>query len=142
MNKKYNMDNMNNMDMPNMPQYGEQYMYMYPEVYHKLAPHCDRIIKEMENNRYGNINLNEEMLNQMSDEAVRRSGLDNNTMEFDEPCDDPPAVQTIRGFDGHRGFNGGRGRNFRYDYYGVPDIARILLLQQIFGYRRPFWVWG
>jgi len=135
MNKGYNQNNINMSNMSNMPRENEE--FLYPEVYRRLAPICDQLIKEMEN-KYGNIYLSEDLLNQMSDEAIRRSGMDN-TEADPYSKRDGDAVPTIREFGRHDGYGRDRWRN--YDRGALSDIAGILFLNQIFGRRRPFWRW-
>ncbi|MCL1859554.1 MAG: hypothetical protein FWF92_10035 [Oscillospiraceae bacterium] len=134
MNKGYNQNNMN------MPHETEE--HMYPEVYKTFAPICDQMIKEMEH-KYGNIYLSEELLNQMTDEAIRRSGMDDNYKNNMDPDPyskkDGDAVQTIYEFGRHGGY--GRDHWRRYDRGALSDIAGILFLNRIFGRRRPFWRW-
>ena len=153
MNKGYNQNNMNISNMSNMP--GNTEEFMYPEVYKNLHPHCHQIITDMEK-QYGNIYLTEDLLNQMTDEAIRRSGMmeenmpdnmsnmDNMGMEpmpYSAKDDDPPAaIPTARQFRRHSGYGRGRPRRF-FDYDGLSDIAKILFLQEIFGRRRPYWGW-
>ena len=156
MNKGYNQNNMNMPNMSNMPNETEE--FMYPEVYKNLHPHCHQIINDMEK-QYGNIYLTEDLLNQMSDEAIRRSGMmmedkdnmqdninnmgnmDMETMSHSVQGDDPPAaIPTARQFRRHSGYGRGRPRRF-FDYDGLSDIAKILFLQEIFGRRRPYWGW-
>ena len=108
--------------------------HLYPDVYKKFAPITDQLIKDMEKN-HGEIYLNEDLLRQMTDEAIRRT-------ETDAPASADTlgeAVPTIYEFGGgrHHGYGGWRG----YDRGALSDIFRILFLQQIFGRRRPRWRW-
>ena len=153
MNKGYNQNNMNISNMSNMPDNTGE--FMYPEVYKNLQPHCSQIIQDMEK-QYGNIYLTEDLLNQMTDEAIRRSGMmeenmpenmnkmDNMGMEpmtYSANDDDPPpSIPTARPFRRHESFRRNRQRRF-FDYDGLSDIAKILFLQEIFGRRRPYWLW-
>ena len=145
MNNGYNQKNMSNMNfpvnIPNMRRDTED--DMYPEVYNKFFPITDKIINDMEM-QYGDVDLNEDLLNQMVEEAIRRSGMDDMngndnmpTMPYD--IKDGRAVQTIANPDRRPG--GGRDRNRwrRYDRDALSDIFRILFLQQIFGNRRRNW---
>jgi len=145
MNTGYNPSNMNNMNFPNMntpniPRENEE--YMYPEIYHKLAPITHRLIKDMEK-QHGdaNIYLNEDLLNGMVEEAIRRSGISNmntQSMEYDDMDDE--AVPTIAG-QGIRHNRYDRSRRRYYDRDALSDIARILFLQELFGRRRHNWRW-
>jgi hypothetical protein len=108
--------------------------HLYPEVYHHFAPVADQLIKDMET-RHGEIYLNEDLLQQMIDEAIRRSNINENMPNMPIPKDD--AVPTFHEFGGGRGRGGWRG----YDRGALSDIYRILFLQSLFGRRRPFWRW-
>jgi len=123
MNRGYEQNNMN---MSNMPRENED--DMYPEVYRKLAPICDQLIKEMEN-KYGNIYLSEDLLNQMKNEAIRRMGMDENG----------DSIPTMREFGRRDDFDRHHFRH--YDRSVLSDIAGILFLNRIFGRRRPYWRW-
>ena len=154
---------MMNNNMPNMPH--ENADHMYPEVYHKFMPVAHGVIKDMEK-QYGEIYLHEDMLNDMVDEAMRRSGIekmDNNMNNSNMPQqpmplhydvngkddpDDDPAIPTVSQFGRHHG--GGRPRrqtigHRRYDpwrYYDPgfsSDLFRILFLQELLG--RPRYGW-
>ena len=102
--------------------------YMYPEVYKNLSPICDQVINDMEN-KYGNVYLSDDLLAQMSNEAVRRLETDDNKNNMGD------AVPTIRDY-GRRG-NSGRDRWRDYDRDSLSDIAEILILSRLFGRRRP-----
>ena len=136
-NKSYNQHNQNNQYNMNMPHESDD--FMYPEVYRHLSPICDQIIKEMEN-KYGNIYLTDDLLNQMAEEAIRRSEMDR-TDRMDKPDNmnnmNMDSVQTFHEFSGRYGRDHWR----RYDRGALSDIAGILFLNQIFGRRRPFWRW-
>ena len=138
-NKGYNQNNMNGANYPDMPRDSEE--YMYPEVYRKFAPIADRMIRDMEK-QYGDIILSEDILQQMSDEAVRRAGAGADmppqftpkTLKTDDAI---PAVNMYGMYDRGRG-----GRHWSdYDRGALSDIFKILFLQQIFGRRRPRWGW-
>lgn len=147
MNKGSNQNNMNYPNMPDMTldnRVSED--YMYPEVYHKFAPVADQIIKDMEK-KYGDIYMSEDMLNQMVEEAIRRSGADNmNEMPYNANANDGDkdgeAIPTMRRYGGrHYGhFHGGDGWRY-YDRGALSDIFSILFLNQIFGRRRHNWRW-
>jgi len=134
MNKGFNQNNMN---MPNMPRDTEE--YMYPEVYQQFFPVIEQLIKEMEQ-QYGDIYLSEDLLDQMIEEAIRRSGLEN-IQPSSNDIPDGDAVQTMNEFNRYGGRDRGRDRNRwkRYDRSALSDIYRILILQQLFGRRRPRW---
>jgi len=143
MNREFNQSN-NNFNIPNMQCNAEE--YMYPEIYRHFAPIADRLIQEMEI-RHGEIYLTEELLNDMVEEAIRRSGIDNQQNMPADPYDDmdmpdEDAMPVMRDF--RRGGSGrrrgyGRGGWRRYDRSAISDLYRILLLQQIFGRRRHSW---
>jgi len=138
MNKGINQNVNINQNM-NMPRESEE--FMYPEVYHKIAPHCDQIIKEMEN-KYGNIYLNNDLLSQMTDEAIHRSGMCEDEMDKMDKADPPgDSMPTILDFGRPGRFDRDHFRRRRFDRDGLSDVARILFLQQIFGRSRPFWRW-
>lgn len=93
---------------------------MYPDVYNRMYPFV-----LMEANRFPlDMELTDDMLNNMSDEIIRKSGLE----AKDEMEKDATTVQ--QGFGRHRG-----------NREPVRDIARILLLRELAGRRRsfPFW---
>jgi len=131
--------NQNNMNMPNMPFDTEE--FLYPEVYQRFSPVVDQLIRDMER-QHGDMVLNEDLLNQMVEEAIRRSGMDR--ME-NMPADahDSDAIPTINEFGRHGGRDRDRDRDRwrRYDRGALSDIYRILILQQLFGRRRPRWRW-
>ena len=140
---------MNRETNQNMPYENED--LMYPEVYHKFAPIADQLLRDMER-QYGDIYLNEDLLNQMVEEAIRRTGMDPMPMQQSAPASagqDGDAVPAMNDFGRHgnrdrdRDKDRGRDRDRwrRYDRGAVSDIYRILLLQQIFGRRRPRWRW-
>ena len=154
MNNGYNQKNMSNMNfpvnIPNMRRDTEE--DMYPEVYNKFFPITDKIINDMEM-QYGDVDLNEDLLNQMVEEAIRRSGMDKmdningNITPMPYDIRDGKAVPTIADY-GRRPGPGrhddrDRDRDFRrhFDRDGLSDILRILFLQQIFGKRRHNWRW-
>ena len=123
--------------------------FMFPEVYNIFFPIVDQLIRDMERQR-GEIYLTEDLLNQMVEEAIRRSGVDN--IPSSANTDETDAVPTINMNMGDfgRGRPGGnrdrdrdrdRDRWRRYDRGALSDLYRILLLQQIFGRRRPRWRW-
>jgi len=131
------------------------YNSMYPEVYHQFMPVAEQVIRDMESrhgdniylnnsNNPGNLNnsnemqINEDMLNQMVNEAIRRS------------ANMPPnananaaSVPTITMMDYGRDHDYGHGHGHdpdppHWSGYGrsaLSDIYRILLLQQLFGGR-------
>jgi len=139
MNKDYNQNNSDSMNMPEMSSMPRDFEdYMYPEIYQKLSPVCDRLIRDMEK-QYGHIYLNEDLLSQMSDEAIRRLGISGTSETEDSRKEKTDAIPTIRGFDRHDGY--GRGRWRHYDRPALSDIAGILILNQIFGRRRPYCRW-
>jgi hypothetical protein len=127
------MMNMNN----NMNMY-ENEDYMYPEVYQKFAPVADQLIRDMERQHGSHIYLNEDLLNQMTDEAIKRTNMDVPVSAMDAADDVVPVMYEFgRGRSRH-----GHGGGWRhYDRGALSDIYRILLLQSIFGRRRPFWRW-
>ena len=135
MNNNYNK-NVNSINFNDISRDTEE--SMYPEVYHKFMPVADQLIKEMEK-KYGEIYLTDDLLNQMTDEAMRRSGMnaadpspsDTRDMWMGNG-DVMPAI-----YEFGRGRRGGYWRN--YDRDALSDIYRILLLQQLFGRRRPYW---
>jgi len=132
-NNSMNMNNMNYNDVSNTN--SDTAEDMYPEVYHKLIPVVDQIIKEMER-KSGNIYLTPDLLNQMTDEASNRFGTDAVTPVQNDMNTD--AIPTMREFRPVR-YGGGYWRG--YDRGALSDIAKILFLQQIFGRRRPYWRW-
>lgn len=105
--------------IPNTMQVKEE--NMYPDVYKMMYPHVVNIMQEMET-KYGNINITQDFLDNMCDELVRRSGLDDNDPMMD-------SVPTIAHF--HRSHHRGGGL--------LSDLARILFLREIFGRRRFGW---
>jgi len=114
--------------------------FMYPDVYLKFFPIAEQLIRDMER-KYGDIFLDEDLLNQMVEEAIRRTGADipSNPVSSGQDGD---AVPTMNDF-GRHGGNRGRDRDRwrRYDRSALSDIYRILILQQLFGKRRPRWRW-
>ena len=90
-------------------------------------------------NKYGNIYLSDDLLNQLTDEVINRSGMDDYMDADPHSKKDGDAVQTMREFGRRGGY--GRDRWRYYDRGALSDIARILFLQQIFGRRRPSWRW-
>jgi len=110
--------------------------HLYPDVYNQFAPIADQLIRDMEKN-HGDIYLNEDLLQQMIDEAINRVGADipvSDGMATEEAV--PTIYQYGRGRP-HGGYNHGHWRN--YNRGALSDIFRILFLQQIFGRRRPCW---
>ena len=136
-NQNQNSQNNMNINMSNIQRDAQTEEYMYPEVYKKLSPICDQIIRDMER-QYGNICLSEDILNQMTDEALRRSEMG---MQNPDPYNakDGDSIQTIREFGRHDGFHRDPWRH--YERSALSDIAGILFLNRIFGRRRPFWRW-
>jgi len=131
-NQNIQNNNINNMNLTGIPRDAED--SMYPEIYHRFMPVVDQLIKDMEK-KYGEIYLTEDLLKQMTDEAIRRSGIDAAPIPVDNMTD-ADAVPTFNEFEhGRRG--GGNWR--RYDRGAFSDIFRILLLQQLFGRRRSCW---
>ena len=143
----------NNMNVNSVPLPRETEEYMYPEVYQKFMPVVEQIIKEMEK-QYGNIYLNEDLLNKMIDEAIKRAGIGANVPSQPQPqfpspyavkdsvsddMKDGDTIPTFNEFGGHGRRGGGHWRG--YDRGALSDIYRILFLQSIFGRRRPFWRW-
>lgn len=127
-----NISNMNNPFQPMNPSQDESSIEdaLYPEIYRKLSPIVDQLIFDMER-QYGNIELTEDLLSQMADEVLRRAQMMPQTQMMSQTSD-TDTIATINNFSG-----GSRDRNDR-NIFG--DIARILLLQQIFGgRRRPRW---
>lgn len=144
-----NLNSMNGMDgMSNMPRDNKD--YMYPEIYNKFAPVIEQVIRDMEK-QHGEIYMTEEMLNQMVDEAIRRSGMDNMTdMNNMNDMNDMPGEEAVpaMNYGRHRGgrYYGRHGHGYGYydgwQYYdrdALSDIYRILFLQRIFGNRRHNW---
>ena len=135
--------NQNNMPTAGMPFDSED--FMYPEVYHQFAPVVEQLLRDMER-QHGDILLNEDLLNQMVEEAIRRTGMDmpspSAPVSTDQDGDAVPAIAEF-GRNGGRDRDRGRDRNRwrRYDRGALSDIYRILILQQIFGRRRPRWRW-
>ena len=137
--------NQNNMNFPNMSFDNEE--FMYPDVYHKFAPIVEQLIRDMER-QHGDIVLNEDLLNQMVEEAIRRSGTDMPPLTVSAE-QDGDAVSTMAEFGRHGGRDRDRDRDRgrdrdrwkRYDRGALSDIYRILILQQLFGRRRPRWRW-
>jgi hypothetical protein len=131
MNKGYNQNNMN---YPNMPRDNrDDKDFMYPEVYNKFMPVAEQIMKEMEK-QYGDVYLNEDMLRQMVDEAIRRSGIDNMS-----EMPDSDAVPTVNLYGRYGGRYHGRDGWRYYNRGALSDIFSILFLNQIFGHRRHHW---
>ncbi|MCL2775780.1 MAG: hypothetical protein FWD71_20900 [Oscillospiraceae bacterium] len=129
-NNLNNINNMNGMNFSDMPRETEE--YMYPEVYHTFFPITEQVMKEMER-QYGDVVLSDDMLQQMTEEAIRRAGV-GAAMPTQIPAKDGDAIPTFYDFR-----DGGSWRG--YDRSALSDIARILFLQQIFGRRRPRWRW-
>ena len=135
-NNLNNLNNMNNMNFNGVSPESDTEDFMYPEVYHHFAPVADQIIKEMER-QYGDIYLTEDLLNKMTDEAIRRSGFDPaSPVSSSSGVKNGEAIPVMSNF-GYGRHGGGNWRG--YDRGAVSDIFRILLLQQIFGGRRPRW---
>lgn len=135
-NMNNNMNNMNNMNYDGISKNFDTEDYLYPEIYHQMMPMIDQMIKDMEK-KYGEIYLTEDLMKQITDEAIRRSGIDTTIQPpFDMKEDD--AIMTINEF-GH-GRHGRHHRNF-HNRDSFSDIFRILFLQQLFGRRRPRWRW-
>ena len=110
--------------------------HLYPDVYNQFAPIADQLIRDMEKN-HGDIYLNEDLLRQMIDEAIKRAEADA-PVSTDEATDE--AVPTIYNFGRRQQKNhGGHGHWSNYNRGALSDIFRILFLQQIFGRRRPCW---
>ena len=132
--------NQNNMNMPNIQRDTEE--FLYPEVFQIFGPIVDQLLRDMER-QYGEIYLSEDLLNQMADEAIRRSGIDNNMQPVSNAdMDDSDAVQTMAMNNlRHDRRCRDRGCWRRYDRSALSDIYKILILQQIFGRRRPNWRW-
>ena len=131
--------------------------HLYPEVYKKLAPVAEQLIRDMEK-QHGDIYMTEDLLRQMVDEAIRRAELDTPAdvpASADVPAEEAVPVLYQLGrrpqagghghhnqhghHGGHHGQHGGHWRN--YDRGALSDIFNILFLQQIFGRRRPHWRW-
>ena len=132
-----NINNINNMNSANSINSTED--FMYPEVYHKFMPIIDQIIKEMER-QHGNIYLSEDLLHQMSDEVIRRSGMGMGTgIDMPQPIQQKDnAIPAMAGYEHHE--HHGHDEHWRrYDRGALSDITSILLLQQLFGRRRPSW---
>jgi len=119
---------------------------LYPEVYEKFAPIADQLIRDMEK-QHGDIILNEDLLRQMIDEAIRRTELETSA---DMPTEEAVSVlyQVGRRPNNHsnRQHNHGGGSHGHhhghwssYNHGALNDIFRILFLQQLFGRRRPNW---
>jgi hypothetical protein len=140
MNRGVNPNNMNFPNMPNIPSDTED--FMYPEIYQTFAPIVEQLIRDMER-QYGDIYLTEDLLNQMVDEAIHRAGIENMPSAPVSTDQDGEAIQTINEFGRHGGRDRGRDRDRwrRYDRSALSDIYRILILQQVFGRRRPRWKW-
>lgn len=120
---------MANMPMEHKPMAMEkEENMMYPEVYKKMHHNAVRIIQEMESKR-SSVYLSEELLNQMCEELIKRSG-------FKETKE---SVQTMAPYYPYDG----RGYYWRhYHYDGLRDIGRILFLNEIFGRGRRYgWGW-
>ena len=118
--------------------------HLYPEVYNKFAPVAEQLIRDMEKNQ-GDIYLTEDLLRQMTDEAIKRAEADlpAEAVQTEADAETEDAVPVIYQYGG-RGRPGGghRGGRWRgYDRGALDDIFRILFLQQIFGRRRPHWRW-
>ena len=128
--------------MINMNNIQENDDRFYPEIYRHFAPVADQLIRDMEKN-HGDIFLNEDLLQQMIDEAIRRAEADAPaSAEAEEELED--AIPTIYSFGGGRGRGRGGRRGGGWRGYGrgaLDDIFRILLLQQIIGGRRSNWRW-
>ena len=117
---------------------------MYPQEYDKYLPIANQVIDDMEEQHgSGNIYMDTDMLNQMVEEAVRRTqntNIDMNmSMDMDmdmmamDDIEDGDAVPTILDF--------GRRPAVVDSYSGsstLSDIFKILLLQELFG-RRYFY---
>ena len=121
----------------------------YPEVYRILHPLVLQMIADMENH-YGNIEMTDEILESMIDGILERSSLLNQAAMPNMPVDNammPDAVPTISMSQDSRHWNNMRWDRDRGRCWGhhcrssLGDITRILLLQQIFGGRRPRWRW-
>ena len=112
--------------------------HLYPDVYKKFAPVADQLIRDMEK-QHGDIFLNEELLQQMIEEAIRRAEADS-PVSADAATEE--AVPTIYNYGRGRPHGGyGHGHWRGYDRGALSDIFKILFLQQIFGRRRPNWRW-
>ena len=110
---------------------------LYPDVYKTFAPIADQLIRDMEKN-HGDIYLNEDLLQQMIDEAIKRAEADT-PVSADAPTEE--AIPTLYSYGGRRGGYGRHGHWSNYNRGALDDIFRILFLQQIFGRRRPYWRW-
>ena len=122
---------------------------MYPKEYDKYLPVADQVINDMQN-QYGNedIYLDADMLNQMVEEAVRRSKNMDMDMDMDninKPEEkDGDAIPTILDF-GRRPTVIGPDYDYGYDHEyhhgydpdppssSLADIYKILLLQRLLG---------
>jgi hypothetical protein len=128
----------------------------YPEIYKILYPAVMQAIPDMEN-RYGNIKMTDEVLNAMVDRILEKSGLLNQAPQPMTPPEDmPEAVPAAAiygesprrgehrhnhwGWDG-RGWDGNNWGWRHHNRSTLNDITQILLLNQIFGGRRPRWLW-
>lgn len=111
---------------------------MYPELYRSLMPIILDVTRSIDTSQ-----LTQSDLDMMIEEVLRRSGLvnfpdDGMNTAFDETA---PAFAP-RGWGGYRGgwgrergwgMDGYRGRGWRRGGSLLPDIARGLLLWQLFG---------
>ena len=135
--------------------------HLYPEVYKKLAPVAEQLIRDMEK-QHGDIYMTEDLLRQMIDEAIRRAELDM-PVSADVATEEAIPVlyqlgrrPTQTGGHGHHNHHGHHGQHHghhghshhrhgghwrNYDRSALSDIFNILFLQQIFGRRRPHWRW-
>ncbi|MCL2096435.1 MAG: hypothetical protein FWH10_05960 [Oscillospiraceae bacterium] len=98
-NRGYNQNNINYRNMPPMansnnmppmtPAVAEQYIgqFMYPEVHDKFYPVVEQILRDMEQRNNGEIYLSEDMLNQMVEDAMARSGVNRNPIRHVYPYD-------------------------------------------------------
>ena len=136
---------MNRSNINNMRETEMNIENLYPEIYIKFAPIAEQLIKDMER-QSGNIHLTEALLQEMTDEAIRRAETGAVIPAGADASDSPDlnleAVPVLYQFganrDGHHGgFN--RPHWHGYDRGVFSDIFRILFLQQIFGRRRPNW---
>jgi len=127
----------------------------YPDVYKIMNPIVAQMIADMEN-RYGNIEMTDELFNSMVEGVIEKSGL---IGQVNMPADRPlnmdntdmtmPNAMPVMNMGGYRHHRDGYNR---HDYHGdgywghhdhstLGDVASILLLGQIFGGRRPRWKW-
>jgi len=130
------MNDTDGMNFSDMPLNNED--DLYPEFYYEIESIIEQIINEMER-KYGEIMLTEDMLRQITEEAIRLYGLEEAVpTSFD--AEPEAAVPVINEFGrGNRGRNNRRPRrrNFRRDEFS--DVFRILFLQQVIGSRRRRW---